>query len=327
MGRAGTGALVPGAHPMTSTGSAALRPSRDDPVPAVRGRIYALGAGVCYGTLGIFSRLFYDHGGTNFMLLVFRFCGAWMLFAAIMLMRRRPWPAGRDALLAVALGAGQLGATFCMFVGFEHASPGLVVLLFYIYPLLVTIGARFVYGERLGRRRAAVLGLGVAGIVLTVGLPQSASALGIGCGLAAGLFATIYILGSRHVLSRSLDSVQYTTLAYTGGSAAMLIAFLSRGGDPTSGPALTYAVLVIIASTVLPALLLYSAIRLIGAGPAARLATMEPLTAVVLSSVVLGESVSAGQIAGGMLLLLSVVLLAASPGSAGTAAIRPLAEP
>jgi drug/metabolite transporter (DMT)-like permease len=295
--------------------------------PAVTGRFYALGAGISYGTLGIFSKLFYDHGGTNFMLLVLRFCGGWTLFAGIMLLRRRPWPAWRDAALATALGAGQLAATFCLFVGFQHASPGLVALLFYIYPLLVTIGGKFVFGEQLGHRRAAVLAVGVIGITLTVGLPHSASALGIGCGLAAGLFATVYILGSRHVLSRTVDPVQYTTLAYTGGSAAMLIAFLIHGSDPTSGRALTYAVLVIIASTVIPSLLLYSAIRAIGAGPAARLATMEPVTAVVLSYVVLGESLGTGQIAGGVLVLASVALLAASPGTAGTPAIRPLAEP
>jgi drug/metabolite transporter (DMT)-like permease len=297
----------------------------------VRGRIYAVIAGTCYGTLGIFSTLFYDHGGTSFMLLVLRFCGGWVLFAAIMLIRRRPWPAPRDAVLAMLLGAGQLAATFCLFVGFEHASPGLVVLLFYIYPLLVTVGAKFVFRERLGRRQAGILGAGVIGIVLTVGLPQTTSALGIACGLGAGLFATVYILGSRHVLSRSLDPVQYTTLAYTGSAAGMFIAFLVRGGDPTSAQALWYAGLVIVASTVAPGLLLYSAIRLIGAGPAARLATMEPLTAVVLSFLVLGEALTAGQIVGGLLVLSSVLLLTASPGppvaAPAPAAMGPLAEP
>ena len=293
----------------------------------MRGRLFALAAGIAYGTLGIFSKLFYEHGGTNFMLLVLRFCGGWVLFAAIMLVRRRPRPARRDAILAVLLGAGQLATSFCIFVGFEHASPGIVVLLFYVYPLLVTIGAKFAYGEELGRRRAVLLGVGVVGIGLTVGHPGSASALGIACGLAAGLFASTYILGSRHLLTRSLDPVQYTTLAYSGSAAAMLIALAIHGGDATTGKAATYAVLVIVASTVIPALLLYTAISLIGAGPAARLAAIEPLTALVLSFLVFGDSLSAGQIAGGVLVLASVALLAASPGSAGSPAARPLAEP
>ena len=40
-----------------------------------------------------------------------------------------------------------------------------------IYPLLVTVAARFVYREQLERRHALVLGVGVIGIALTVGLP------------------------------------------------------------------------------------------------------------------------------------------------------------
>lgn len=107
----------------------------------------------------------------------------------------------------------------------------------------------------------------------------------------------------------------------------MLLALVVRGADPTSGTALTDGILVIVLGTVVPALLLYSAIRLIGAGSAARLATMEPLTAVVLSFLVLGEALTPGQIVGGVLVLTSVALLTASPDVLANPVIRPLAEP
>jgi drug/metabolite transporter (DMT)-like permease len=293
----------------------------------VRGRLFAVAAGTTYGTLGIFSTLFYDHGGDSFTLLVLRFCGGSLLFVGIALARGRPRPGWRDAGLAVLLGPAQLAATFCLFVGFEHASPGLVVLLFYVYPLLVTIGAGAIFGEELGRRRAALLGVGMAGIALTVGLPQSTSGLGIVCGLSAGVFTAVFILGSRHVMLRGVDAFQFVALAYGGSAVAMLAAALVRGLGHTSGPALTYALLVVVAGTVVPALFFYSAIRLIGAGSATRLATIEPLTAVVLSFLVLGDSLTAGQIAGGALVLTSVVALAASPGTLRSSAPLRAAEP
>lgn len=293
----------------------------------LKGRIYALAGGVSYGTLGIFSTLFYDHHGSSFMLIVLRFCGGWVAFAAIAVARGGPWPTHRDALLGILLGPAQLAATICLFVGFRHASPGLVVLLFYIYPLLVTLGAGPMFGERLGRQRARFLAVGVLGIALTVGLPHSASPLGIACGLGAGIFTSTFILGSRHVMSRTADAFQFMALAYTGTSAGLLCAVLIHGADATPTPSLEYALLVIVGGTVIPALLLYSSIRLIGAGHAARLATMEPLTAVVLSFLVLGETLSPGQIIGGLLVLVSVVLLAASPDALENPAVRPLAEP
>jgi drug/metabolite transporter (DMT)-like permease len=294
----------------------------------VRGRAFAVASGIAYGTLGIFSTLFNDHGGKTFTLLVLRFCGGVLIFMGIALARRRPWPARRETVLAILLGPAQLAATFCLFVGFENASPGLVVLLFYIYPLLVTVGAGALFGEQLGRRRAVLLAVGMAGIVLTLGTPTDASGIGIACGLAAGVFTSVFILGSRHVMARGVDAFQFVALAYTGTAAGMLLAVLVKGGiDPVSNTALGYGLLVVTVGTALPALLLYSAIKLIGAGAASRLCTIEPLTAVVLSFLVLGDSVSAGQIAGGAVLLGSVVLLAASEDALGPGAAPNPAEP
>ena len=286
----------------------------------MRGRAFAVAAGAAYGTLGISSTLFFDHGGTSFSLLVLRFCGGAAIFLAIALARRRPWPARRARVLPILLGPAQLAATCCLFIGFQHASPGLVVLLFYIYPLLVTIGAGAIFGEELGARRAVLLGVGMAGIVLTVGAPNAASGVGILSGLSAGAFTAVFILGSRHVMTRGADAFQFIALAYSGTAVAMLLAALVHGVDELSRPALGYAVLVVIAGTVIPALFLYSAIRLIGAGAAVRLATIEPLTAVVLSFLVLGDSLSVAQVAGGAVLLTSVVLLATSPDALGAGA-------
>jgi drug/metabolite transporter (DMT)-like permease len=281
----------------------------------VKGRAFAVAAGVAYGTLGIFGKLFFDQGGKTFTLLVFRFAGGSLVFLAIALARRRPWPARRETVLSILLGPAQFAATVCLFIGFAHASPGLVVLLFYVYPLLVTVGAGAIFGETLGARRAALLAVGMAGIALTVGVPQSTSIVGIVCGLAAGAFTAIFILGSRHVMMRGVDAFQFVALAYSATSVLMVAAALVHGVDHTAGPALTYALLVVVAGTVVPALFFYSAVRLIGAGAAARLATIEPLTAVLLSFLVLGDSLSVGQIAGGAVLLTSVVLLVAWPGA------------
>jgi drug/metabolite transporter (DMT)-like permease len=280
-----------------------------------RGAAFAIAAGVAYGTLGIFGTLFYDEGGTSFTLLVMRFCGAAVVLVAIALLRRRPAPTRRDALVSALCGFGQLGATFCLFAGFEDASPGIVVLLFYVYPLLVTLGDRAFFGVTLGSRRGVLLGLGIAGIALTVGIPDSATASGILWGLGAGVFTSMFILGSRHVMSQSVDSFQFVALAFGAAAIALLVVVAVVGMDSPPAPALPWATCLIAFSSVLPMLLFYSAIHLAGAGTAARLATVEPVTAVVLSFLVLGDTLSASQIAGGAIVVLSVALLAGSPAA------------
>ena len=241
-----------------------------------------------------------------------RFCGAGIILVTIALLRRRPLTSRRDAGLAVVAGLGQLAATFCLFAGFKQASPGFVTLLFYVYPLLVTLGDRALFGVTLGRTRALLLATGMLGIVLTVGDPGSTSLGGAAWGLGAGVFTSGFILLGRHTMSGTLDSFQFVALAFGGAAVTLLAIVAVVGMDWPPSDALPYAAALIVLSSVVPMLLFYAAIRMAGAGTAARLATVEPVTAVILSYVVLGDPIAATQLGGGALVVTSVVLLARS---------------
>lgn len=295
-----------------STGGSVPPVAERTPARSPQGSVLAIGGGIAFGTLGIFGTLFYDHGGSSFTLLVLRFCGAAVVLAAVALLRGGPMPAWSDVGLGTLCGVGLLGATFCLFAGFKEASPGLVTLLFYIYPLLVTLGDRVLFGVVLGRRRALILGAGLIGIALTVGVPGSATTSAVLAGLAAGVMTSGYILLGRHVLTRSLDAFQFVAIEFAG--AAVLVALIAAmaGVDWPPSDALPSALGVIVLGSVVPVLLFYSAIPLIGAGSAARLATVEPVTSVVLSYIVLGDTLIAMQIVGGAIVVASVVLLAKS---------------
>jgi len=273
------------------------------------GAACAVADGITFATLGIFSRLFYDEGGDEFSLLVLRVCGMVLILGAVVAARARPAPASADAALSVLLGAATLGATACLLAGFDAASPGLVILLFYIYPLVVTLAAHFLFREELTRRRGLLLLVGMIGIALTVGIPDAATAAGIGWGLGAGVCISIYILGGRYVMARSVDSFQFVALS-TGGALLALAPFaVAAGVSVPAGNGIAYAACVVVLSSVVPTLLFYFAVRRIGASSASRLATVEPVTAVALSYVVLGDAILASQIAGGVLVVGAVVAL------------------
>src|SRR2546421_4676195 len=129
-----------------------------------RGRLLALGAGVCFGTLGTFTRLFYDHGGHPFELLLIRMVAAMLLFGAIAGVRRRPRPPGRTVVIALALGAFQAGLNIALLIGYQRAPVALVALLFYVYPLLATLGDTVFFRQPLGIRKVIVVALGLGGI-------------------------------------------------------------------------------------------------------------------------------------------------------------------
>ena len=261
--------------------------------------------------MGIFSKLFYSHGGRPFELLLLRFVGTELLLGMFVLYRRRRSPGRRIVVLAMLLGSAQVGASYSVLEAFDHAPAGLVVLLFYLYPLLATIGSVLLYSEEFSARRAVVLAIGLAGIVLTGGTPNSTPTIGIVLGLVAAVCTATYVLGARYVLhSSSLEPIEMIALMYFAPAIGFSIAAAVNGFHTPRAAGWGWAVGMILVSSTLAMSLFYGAVKLIGASTTALFATVEPLVTVVLAYLVLDESLSATQLAGGGLILGSVVLLA-----------------
>lgn len=224
---------------------------------------------------------------------------------------REPLPSRGLLLAGLACGAGQLAGAYAIFEGFARVPIALVVLLFYIYPLLVILGAAFLYGEALTGRRAFVVALGLAGIALIVGVPESLSALGIVLGLTAGVCIAAVILASRYLMvSRGLSPVWLSALMFTGPAIALVLAIPARSPDlELSREAWGWAFCAALLSASLPITLFYTGIKLIGPGTAALLSNAEPLVAVLLGYLVLDETLTALQLLGGALIVGGVALL------------------
>jgi drug/metabolite transporter (DMT)-like permease len=275
-----------------------------------RGALFVFAAAVCFGSLGTLSKLYYERGGRPFELLLVRFAGAAIVLGALALVRRRPLPPRRVLAVSAGLGAAQIGSNTALLEGFKHAPASLIVLLFYVYPLLVAIGAALLLGERLGRRRAAVLAVGLAGIGLTVGAPGSVSLLGVALGLSAGICTATYVVGARHVLGGGIDAIELTAIMYGGPALVFGLAAGVRGVDLPTGSALGLAATIVVVATIVPMTLFFAGVKLVGASTAALLATVEPFVGVLLAYLALGERLTALQLLGGALIVGAVATLA-----------------
>ena len=274
----------------------------------IRGRAYALAAACCFATLGVFSKRAYQHGTGELELLCARLIGAFVVLGALGLVLRAPLPRGRLLLLStVGLGLCQLGTTVGLLVGFDRAPAVLVVLLFYVYPLLVSVGASLLYKEEFALRQLIALCLGLAGVAFTAGRPGSVPAVGVALGLLAGLCTTVYFLLSRHVIARGADPLGIAAVVYAVPSVILLVVAATRGFTFPGAAGSGFASGVVLIGTVAPILLVFGAIRRVGAGLAALLSTLEPFVAVVIAYVFLGERLSALQLVGGACILAAVV--------------------
>lgn len=154
-----------------------------------------------FGAMAIFARFAFAGGVDVTALLFLRFLIAGGLMAVAMVVSRRRWPTGRNALTLVLMGGvGYVAQALCFFMALKHASAGLVALLLYLYPFLVTLlGVQFA-GERLTPLRVSAVLAALLGTALTIGAGLAGRPLGIGLGIAAALIYSVYIVVGGRVL-------------------------------------------------------------------------------------------------------------------------------
>ena len=264
-----------------------------------------------FGAMAIFARFAFAGGVDVTALLFLRFLIAGSLMAVAMAVLRRPWPVGRNALTLVLMGGvGYVAQALCFFWALKHASAGLVALLLYLYPFLVTLlGVRFA-GERLTSLRVTAVLAALLGTALTIGAGLAGSPLGIGLGVAAALIYSVYIFVGGRVLRQEEPFAAATVVML---SAAVVFGGLVMGGAPRFpvSPAGWMAVLAIaLVSTVVAMVSFFAGIRRLGAADAATLSTLEPVVTFVLAAVFLDEPVTPLQMAGGAIVLGAVIALA-----------------
>jgi drug/metabolite transporter (DMT)-like permease len=274
------------------------------------------GSAASFGAMGIFGKLAYDAGVGVITLLFVRFVLAGLILAVANAARRpRPRMPGRRALLT-ALGLGAIGyaaQSGLFFTALTRLDAGLTALVLYLYPSLVTLAAVALNRDRLDRVRVISLLLAFVGLtlVLFVGDPARVDTLGVGLALGAALAYTGYILISDTVLSDSVDPLALSALVCGGAAASFAIAATVSGEASFSFDAIGWLWLgaIVVVSTVLAIVLFFGGLARVGPSRASIISTIEPLVTVGLAALVFGEALTAIQLAGGALVLGSVVLL------------------
>jgi drug/metabolite transporter (DMT)-like permease len=269
-------------------------------------------AALQFGSVVVLGRIATRPGGLPVpALLAIRFAAAAALLALALIAVRQPLAAARGEGWRLALlGMGGYAVEAALFfTALRHGTAAAVTLLFFTYPVLVSVTV-FLLGRGLpgwllgGSLSSAVAG---AAIVVVAAGGVDIEPLGVALALGSSLTFTMYLLGAEFVLKRtnSLAGAMWVSASAAVGLAAYAAATGSAewpDGWRQWGPVLAMA-----AFTAGAFVCLFAGLRRIGAVRTAIVSASEPLTAAVLAAVFLGEGVGAGTIAGGLLIVAGAV--------------------
>lgn len=192
-------------------------------------------------------------------------------------------------------------------VGEQHVSSSLAAILIAAMPLMIALLAlRFDHTERVGGSRLAGLFIGLAGVVVLLGIDVAGRAeelFGAVCILGATL---CYATGPLIVKRFFTDANPIGPVAAALGLSTVMLAPAAIAAAPNStltGDAVgSIAVLGVVCSA-LGLMLFFRLIAEVGASRASVITYINPAVAVALGVAVLGESVGAGAVAGLLLIL------------------------
>jgi drug/metabolite transporter (DMT)-like permease len=252
-----------------------------------------------FGTLAVFGRFAESNGIDTYTLLFLRFGISAILMEAFLIMRRESFPRGRILLQLIGMGAiGYVGQSYSYLTAIHYASPGLVALLLYLYPVFVAVLSSLFLHEKITRIKALALGIALVGTALTIN-PKGGQLPGILLALSAALIYSVYIIVGTHVMQK-VSPFQSSTVIFI--SAGLVYAGLMSINGPhmpvgVSGWWIIAGIVMI--ATVIPVVTFLAGLQRIGPTNASMLSTIEPVVTVILTAALFQDALKPITLLGG----------------------------
>ena len=278
------------------------------------------------GANHVAARLAFDSGVSVATAVAFRSCVTALVVGMILLVYRVPLKLQarhRKALPLIGLLVGV--QSLCLYASVARLPVALALLAFNTYPLWTAFWARVVYGQRAAPRVLRAMPVMLVGLALALDVFGAASGLGaaghwsrIGVGVAFAMAAAatfgMALVVTQHETG-DLDGRLRTTTTMAIVAVMALIATSFQGGLALpqapmgwwglAGLTFLYGTAFTIMFTVLPKL---------GVVGNSAIMNIEPIFALVLAWAILGQTIAPVQVAGGLVVVATVMWLGLRKG-------------
>jgi drug/metabolite transporter, DME family len=286
------------------------------PAASRRGFLLVVLAALCWGTSGVSGKVVADRAGLGPLDIAWHrmAIGAVVLLIGFALTHGRragavtPLTRG-TAVRLVMVAAGLAAYQLAYFAAVATAGVSIATLVALgLAPLLIAVGAAVLGHGRPDAATVVALVIALVGLVLLVGISAGAdtgTTVVLGALLAVGSalgYAVVTLAGGRVP-----DGIPVTLAGFAGGALLLTPVALVIGLRFTADPV---ALGVLLYLGAVPSALAYgmffSGLRSVPGAVASIVTLLEPLTATALATAFLGERLSPGALAGGLLVLAAV---------------------
>ena len=260
-----------------------------------------------FGTLGPFVRGIPVSSGE---LALYRAVLAALLIAAFLTVTGQKIPFGkirREVPLLLASGVAMGFNWILLFEAYKYTTVSVATLSYYFAPVIVTVVSPILFRERLTGRQLLCFAMSTLGLVMITGIGDLSGGshfVGILFGLGAAVLYAAVVLLNKFI--RNVAGIHRTFLQFLS-AILVLIPYVALTGGVTlgsmGGSGWVNLLIVGLVHTGITYCMYFSSLQELPGQKAAILSYIDPLVAVVISVLVLKESMTLWQVAGGALIL------------------------
>lgn len=273
-----------------------------------RARWMMIGSMTVFGTIGLFVRNIPVSSGELALyraILAAAFIGLYLLTTG----QRIPFGNIRRQIPLLLLSGMAMGINWILlFEAYNYTTVSTATLSYYFAPVIVTAVCPLLFREKLTVRQIVCFVMSTVGLVLITGIGKGTSggrdSIGILFGLGAAVFYASVILLNKFI--RNVDGIHRTFLQFLAAIVTLIpyvavTSGVTLGGLNAAGWG--FLLIVGLVHTGITYCLYFTALKEIPGQKAAILSYIDPLVAVGISVLVLGEPLTFAQACGGILIL------------------------
>ncbi|OAA95150.1 DMT family transporter [Clostridium coskatii] len=272
------------------------------------GKIKLIVAMLIFGSVGLFVKNI--DLSSSMIALARGIIGSIFLFTASYITRQNTsWKAIKSNLIPLIISGAAIGVNWIfLFQAYKYTTVSKATLCYYFAPVIVMFLSPFILKEKLNTVKIMCIIVAMAGMFLIVGAGSSAAEnnqlLGIIYGLAAAaLYASVIIINK---FIKNLSGMESGMIQLTAAAVVLLPYVFVTEKVSLSQLGFKSIVLLLavgIIHTGIAYLLYFSAILKLKGQTIAIFSYIDPISAIVMSSIFLGERMTFIQVLGGILIL------------------------
>lgn len=214
----------------------------------------------------------------------------------------------RELIILLASGAAMGINWILLFEAYRYTTVSAATLSYYFAPVIVTVLCPVLFHEKLTKKQVLCFVMSTAGVVMIIGVHNLGGGgrdlIGILFGLGAAVFYASVILLNK--LIKGVSGIQRTFLQFLAAIAVLIPYVACTGGfhlTGLSGAGWGNLLIVGLFHTGITYCMYFSSLKELRGQEAAILSYIDPMVAVLISVLVLGESITGFQVIGGMLII------------------------